>query len=268
MLKSRIIRLLSLAVLMGLVYFLFNTVRATYTPNLSVAPDSLVFTRGCVEPDSSCFRILLKFPVVQGKRAARIQKMIAYDYLKLLSDSTKVKGVNQFKEVLTRLTESYDSAYVDYLSLFPGSNGISWYLNADYEVLLNDGKVLTIQYRYEDYLGGAHGMYGYHYQNIDLRKSRPLSLNDIVSNTKQFSELAEKLFKGRVGVDHLNGYWFEGGKFSLPREFGLSENGIVLHYNVYEIASFADGDLVFEIPYSSMGGMLSKRFRYLAEEGK
>jgi len=26
--------------------------------------------------------------------------------------------------------------------------------------------------------------------------------------------------------------------------------------------------LVFEIPYSSMGGMLSKRFRYLAEEGK
>jgi len=111
-------------------------------------------------------------------------------------------------------------------------------------------------------------MYGYHYQNIDLRKSRPLSLNDIVSNTKQFSELAEKLFKGRVGVDHLNGYWFEGGKFSLPREFGLSENGIVLHYNVYEIASFADGDLVFEIPYSSMGGMLSKRFRYLAEEGK
>ncbi len=112
MLKSRIIRLLSLAVLMGLVYFLFNTVRATYTPNLSVAPDSLVFTRGCVEPDSSCFRILLKFPVVQGKRAARIQKMIAYDYLKLLSDSTKVKGVNQFKEVLTRLTESYDSAYL------------------------------------------------------------------------------------------------------------------------------------------------------------
>ena len=268
MLKSRIIRFISLAVLMGLVYLLFNTVRATYTPNLSVASDSLVFTRGCVNPDSSCFRITLEFPVVQGKRAARIQKMIASDYLKLLSDSTKVKGINQFKEVLIRLAESYDSSYVDYLSSFPGSNGVLWYIDASYDVLLNDGKVLTIRYSYDDYLGGAHGMYGYYYQNIDLRKAKPLGLSDIVSDVDQFTGLVEKQYKVSSGVDHLDEFWFEGGKFKLPKEFGLSKKGIVLHYNVYEIASFADGDLVFEIPYSSISDMLTRRFKYLAEGEK
>ena len=41
---------------------------------------------------------------------------------------------------------------------------------------------------------------------------------------------------------------FEENQFTLPENIGLSADAIVLHYNPYEVASYADGSLILEIP--------------------
>jgi len=40
---------------------------------------------------------------------------------------------------------------------------------------------------------------------------------------------------------------FEENQFRLPENIGLAADAIILHYNPYEVASYADGSLILEI---------------------
>jgi hypothetical protein len=42
---------------------------------------------------------------------------------------------------------------------------------------------------------------------------------------------------------------FEENLFSLPENIGLTAEGIKLHYNQYEVASYADGPIELTLPF-------------------
>jgi hypothetical protein len=46
---------------------------------------------------------------------------------------------------------------------------------------------------------------------------------------------------------------FEGGKFALPENMGLTRDGVLLFYNSYEVAAYAEGETKFVIPYGKLG---------------
>ena len=50
---------------------------------------------------------------------------------------------------------------------------------------------------------------------------------------------------------------FETESFYLPDNIGYTENGLILFYEPYEIASFADGPIILTIPYTDANPFLN-----------
>lgn len=70
-------------------------------------------------------------------------------------------------------------------------------------------------------------------------------------------QLAEKAFRQyhKLSVDaNLDdaGFFFENGVFSLPANMALTENGLMLLYNPYEVAAYALGETRLFIPYAEI----------------
>ena len=50
--------------------------------------------------------------------------------------------------------------------------------------------------------------------------------------------------------------FFFGKPFQLPKNIGYSDDGLVLLYNVYEVASFEQGYTEFVIPFDEIKSYL------------
>ena len=90
-----------------------------------------------------------------------------------------------------------------------------------------------------------------------------LTLEDIISDKQQLTGLAEKKFremKNMGETDSLKdaGFWFDGNKFALSENFGVTETGLLFFYNPYEIAPWAMGSTELEIPFEEIQTLLKK----------
>ena len=247
-------------------YYVYSTKFSTPRRSLTVVADSVIFKRGCANPESACLKLNFNFPAFADKISGKLTESIYSDYLLMIEDSSEVKNINEFKSKLVDISYRYDSSFVDFSSSFPDASNIEWFVKINFEVMRNDGKILTLRYFYADYMGGAHGMQSYHYKNLDIRKSKKLELADIFENIDDFYKVAETAFNEKYQSDRDSGaFWFTNNKYELPQEYGFGVKAFILHYNAYEIASYAQGDITIEIPYSKLKGALKSNWNYLTE---
>ncbi len=48
----------------------------------------------------------------------------------------------------------------------------------------------------------------------------------------------------------------EVNEFHLPKSFAILRNGVLFHFQPYEMGSFAEGDMTIFLPYSEVYGLL------------
>ena len=94
--------------------------------------------------------------------------------------------------------------------------------------------------------------------NFGLSESHNLSSNQY----DKFNSIAEKHFKNSLAQSNsqsnIQDYFF-GKSFQLPQNIGFSEDGLILLYNTYEVASYAQGYTEFIIPFE--GFVINKTLR-------
>jgi|GEM_PF-451690 Protein of unknown function (DUF3298). len=267
--KKKFITIFSVVIVLAAVMFFIVKYmgNANNSEPISVTTDSVVFKKGCYAADSSCLYISFHYPVVDKDKDGQLSMLLNSDFLQMVGDSIKQTTVGTIKEHLGMIAQQYDSSFIDYNGAFPGGTVNTWYLKVRYNILMNDGKMLSIQYFSDDYMGGAHGTYRYHYTNLDLKNPSSLTIPDMVTDLVVFAERAEEAFRHHFKIPegkNLDNFWFPQGKFILPTEYGFSPEGIILHYNVYEIAPYSDGDIKVLIPYSNIKDILNSKWSYLA----
>ena len=106
-----------------------------------------------------------------------------------------------------------------------------------------------------EFQGGAHGNDKIKFLNLNAKTGEVLNQNDIIENSSGFKALAEKHFVASLETkeDRLKMEDFFFGKpFQLPENIGFSDDGLVLLYNVYEVASYAQGYTEFVIPFEDV----------------
>lgn len=254
--RNSFIRVLILLTFLALAYYGYDFFISTSSQNLTFEADSVVFKRGCYHPDSACFKVKYRFPVPTGRGNSRIEKLIVNDYLEMVSERPQKADISSFKNLLVQNIMGYDSSYVEYYSYFGG--GAEWYIDVDYKVMFRTKRLISIGYEHNSYLGGAHGLYGYFYLNIDLKKGKALQLSDLFTDMDKFKAVFHKYFMEQL-MNKSNGSadFMLTQTPELPREFCLVPEGILLHYNIYEIASYARGDITLLIPYHEVSSILA-----------
>ncbi len=119
----------------------------------------------------------------------------------------------------------------------------------------NNGRVFVFEMMHSSYLAGAmHGMYGFTYVSYDAKLDKVLRLTDIVTDTVRLQKVATQSLLNANNVETMEqlvektGYFIYEPLLPLPSAFYF--DGATLHfvYQPYEIASYADGKLDFEIP--------------------
>lgn len=138
-----------------------------------------------------------------------------------------------------------------------------YYKKIESSVQHYEKNLLVYRSYYEEFTGGAHGIYTTSFLNIDLRTMTPIRLDDLfVSDYREaltdllWNQLMmDKNAATREEVEDL-GYCSTGDLY--PSEnFYLSKEGITFYYNVYDIAPYVMGAIEITLPYDIMAHLLS-----------
>lgn len=213
----------------------------------------------CDQPDSlrnNCAVINLVYPVVYFKENAirnSIETWTTHYLTRILAGGGEEDGS-------TSATPTLDAAANVFFNNHEEFKGSAMYgafiAECTNDVLLNDGKHLTLELNGYTFQGGAHGSPTAAVATFDTNTGRQLSWDDLVTDKEALQKLAEKKFREVRAEDFKEGFEFdEIFPFKLPDNYGLTDEGIYFHYLPYEVGPYAMGETIFTLPFSEIGAL-------------
>ena len=138
----------------------------------------------------------------------------------------------------------------------------SYYKGIESHVQLYEKDLLVYRIDYNEYTGGAHGIYMTTYLNMDLTLMRPLRLDDIFVG--DYKEPLTDLIWNQLMADNKvtthealedMGY-ASTGDITPTENFYLSREGVTFYYNVYDITPYSMGPVKVTIPFPMLEHLL------------
>jgi hypothetical protein len=134
-----------------------------------------------------------------------------------------------------------------------------YYFNADYQVELNAGGLFSVLRTLHEYTGGVHGMYSVYCETFSVSSGNLLTLDDLFSVPQR--EYTERLLETVYAVIDQNpgDFHAEARELALTlfpyQTFTVTENGISLIYDVYNLAPYAMGPVRIDVPWGAVAEM-------------
>lgn len=113
------------------------------------------------------------------------------------------------------------------------------------------------------YLGGAHGVGYAEYLMFDMDSKRQIKLKDVLNPGQQtkFKALAYTEYKNWVKqLDNDNEDFERNWPFAMTNNAMLTDKGITLTYQPYEIAPYAYGMPKLTVPYAKLIGIVKPKY--------
>lgn len=153
------------------------------------------------------------------------------------------------------IIDSFIGSYDTMVKKFPNEALIPWEARINGTITYKSETLLNIKINNYMFTGGAHGYEGDRSLLFDLAKGISLSPEDIFTDVSSFTAMAEAKFRQKFKIPagkniNSTGMFFEDEKFVLPQNIFFTSDGLLLYYNAYEVASYADGTKELLIPYS------------------
>jgi hypothetical protein len=152
---------------------------------------------------------------------------------------------------LNDAAKKFDSIYIAFKDDFE-EDSLIWEALIDGEVIYQTPAITCIAINSYLNTGGAHGNMTISFLNFNSQTGQLLHPEDHIKNPVDFIKLAEKYFNLEMQDSSEEGVfddYFFGNDFHLPENIGFSDEGVILLYNVYEIAPYSEGITEFTIPY-------------------
>jgi len=165
----------------------------------------------------------------------------------LNSNSDKRIKATTVPEAANMFIEGYEKDKKEFPKLSPYEAEIS------ISKSLITSKIISVKTEHYTFTGGAHGNSSTSFLNFDPLTGALITTSSLLKNKKDFTDVVEVLFRKENNIaenESINstGFWFENDAFSLPETIGFTDKNVILIYNQYEIASYADGAIELIIP--------------------
>lgn len=200
----------------------------------------------CDSADYDCTIIALETVKAYGPKeiSQKINSKLETEVISLVAADDNA-GIENLEE----LTETFISDYLKASKSF--SEEPPWEAYVNESVYRKTDHLVCIGITAEIFSGGAHGYKTLTFLNFDPKTGKLFSWNAIFKD--KFRDFAEKKFRSEYNIsaqENINstGFWFKDDTFHLPSNIGFSEENVILAYNIYEIAPYAEGDFYLEIP--------------------
>lgn len=140
----------------------------------------------------------------------------------------------------------------------------AYYSNSDLIVRRADSTVFSLLNNSSDYLGGAHGMYGWIGVNFDVETGKRLTISDVCTDADKLIEAIVK----RLRADYDERYFFEELDEKIIKlvaedtiNFVIEPRGVTFIFNPYAIAPYASGMMVTTILFREQPSLFKAKYR-------
>lgn len=159
------------------------------------------------------------------------------------------------------VAESFLDAVAETRREFPDDH-IPWVLERVVTVSGAAGDAVALRTDEYVHTGGAHPNSFRSYRVAALADGRTITLGDLFDEAGMTSlrAWAERAFRSAHGLSpdaslEEAGFWFEGGSFTLPDNWGFEGDELVLYYNAYDVAPYALGPTELRLPGEQLQAM-------------
>lgn len=140
----------------------------------------------------------------------------------------------------------------------------SYYKGIEGHVQLYHNNLLVYRTDYNEYTGGAHGVYMTSYLNLRLDTLTPIRLDDLFIPTYK-DALTDLLWNQLMADNQVTTHeeledmgYTSTGELTPTENFFLDRDGITFHYNIYEIAPYVMGAIQIRLPYDAVRHLLNE----------
>lgn len=202
-------------------------------------------------------KVEVDYPIVisSGKPAERINHAIS----SYIVSSISLDVVSNTDSDVNKAIANFSEEFQKFKTQFP-EDVIPWEAYIEGDVLYNSPLITTISINSYMFTGGAHGSDYIKLFNFNTETGDLLKVEDVLDLNQEFMDLAKNQFEVAVMKNEGNiKDFFFGEGFKLPENMGLNDNGLILLYNKYEIASYAQGYTEFLISFQDLEPFLKVR---------
>ncbi len=199
----------------------------------------------------NCASISVKIPVANAVPvvADSINKKVFSVVKEIVYFGEKPYMATDYNDLLTSFIDSYEKLQKE----FPNDT-FGWEAKIEGSVKYQSQSVLNIEINHYTYTGGAHGYQGLRSLLFDPSTGKSIPNVELFHDKNAFMAFAEKKFRAKYKIPanksiNATGLMFEDEKFNLPQNIFYTDKGLLLYYNSYEAASYADGPKELLLPY-------------------
>lgn len=201
--------------------------------------------------------ITINYPKAEGTKdiAERINNTLE----NFLANEINMSEKRNKDLTLDDAIKGFDDEYKTFKEDFSDSTQ-QWEASIESEVNYQSPTIVCIVVNSYLDTGGAHGNSHISFLNFDKKTGQRLMQSDFIKDREGLKKLAqpylEKVTESLSNDEEVEDLFF-GESFQLPETIGFNDKGIIMLYNVYEIASYAQGVTEFTIPYSEVTPFLN-----------
>ncbi|NJN26030.1 MAG: DUF3298 and DUF4163 domain-containing protein [Cyclobacteriaceae bacterium] len=222
-----------------------------------IQKEILATWQDCLSDSSNCTYVRIEYPVYSDSGKADLNRLIA--------SKIKSVGMDFFREEaadgsLEHMAQSFIKDFETFKIDFP-TYQLGWYVEMKAEITYESEKVVSFRIDAESFTGGAHPNTIADFFVVDLQRNKVLTTSEIIADTSRFKQLLEISFRKQKGMNEDEsyadiGYFINDEEFLLSDNIGLTESGVIVHFNPYEIAPYSEGATTIEVPEEKLEGML------------
>lgn len=211
----------------------------------------------CDSDSSSCTYVRLSYPVFTDSANTLLNNFISQEISTIVSgyfgEETSSRSPGEVAEMFIDDYKQFLLDYPDYR--------IGWYVEASSEVIYDSAGITSLRIDSEAYSGGAHPNANTTFLNLDKTRAKILGLMDIVRDTSKFKTALEKAYRRKKGLKNHErledaGYFFDEPNFVTNDNIGITKDSLLVQFNAYEIASYAEGPTTLSLSRASLAGIL------------
>lgn len=204
-----------------------------------------------------CPKITIKVPIAKNGTAA---------------DSINNKLFSKLKEIVyfgeqPYASKNYQELADDFIASYEKMQKenpdelIGWEGDVSGRLVYKSDKIIGIELQHYTFTGGAHGYSGKTSLIFNRETGHSIPNDSLFNDIAAVTKLAETRFREKFRIPanapiNSGGLMFENEKFALPATIFLSDKGVLLYYNTYEIASYAEGPRDVMLPYAEVDKFL------------
>ncbi|KMT22743.1 DUF3298 and DUF4163 domain-containing protein [Clostridium cylindrosporum] len=230
-----------------LTLFLCISVLNTANANTLSSPPKISFKE--MRYGNDYINVNIKIPMLSYKDNLDVERRI----------NTILEGdIISFKnQVENTAKEAYEESKKDKFNFIP------YEAFETYKVTYNNSKILSIPVTFYTYTGGAHGNTIQEPYNFDLETGEKLTLKDIFIEGSNYKNTIKEVIKS--SIEENPDIYFDDAiatvdKLQDTQNFYITDDNLVIYYDLYELAPYSSGIREFSIPLYTFSSELNSKY--------